>query len=146
MLILRQVFKCLFYVPLVVQWYFYIFYFRASAQSALMQIIMVCILGTVILLYLSNYFLNASFTKNDSKEKDKARYMQLHESRKDFSDVVVSLHKDSSGTETLERKFHIESESETKPNDYKEVIKYIRDNDINILNEAHFKWLELYTY
>ncbi len=74
-------------------------------------------------------------------EKDKARYMQLHESRKGFLGVDVSLYKDSSGTETLERKFHIESEPETKPNDYKEVIKYIKDNDINILNEADFKWL-----
>ncbi len=108
------------------------------------------LLGAYFLFYtrkenLSNYFLGASFTKNDSKEKDKARYMQLHESRKDFSDVVVSLHKDSSGTKALERTFLLEFEPEAKP-DYKEVIKYIRDNDINILNEAHFKWLELYTY
>ena len=69
---------------------------------------------------------------------DKARDMQVYEG-KGFINTHISLYKVSPGTKKLEKSFH--PELEPKPTDYKEVIEYIKDNNINVINKKDFKWL-----
>ncbi len=69
---------------------------------------------------------------------DKERDMEIYE-RKGLINTHISLHKVSSGTKKLEKSFH--PVLAPKPTDYKEVIDYIKDNNINVINTKEFKWL-----
>ncbi len=74
--------------------------------------------------------------------------MMLSESHRGLLGVNVFLYNISPRTKrptkNPDKSFHIalkEDQKRPKESDYKEIVDYIKDNNINILNEDEFKWL-----
>ncbi len=75
------------------------------------------------------------------ENKEGARDMELREEAISFSKSIIWLDAKTPEAEEFEISFETSEIDNNKIDCYKEVIEYIADHNINVINKKHISWL-----